>query len=61
MKKKRLNFAVCISSWSQPNTILEEYLVSSRWRINALRNWLFFEMDPMSRGRKDERFSCLLW
>ena len=36
---------------------LEEYLVSSRWRINALREWLFFEVEPFVTWRKDEQFA----
>ncbi|KXI29898.1 hypothetical protein AX660_07690 [Paraglaciecola hydrolytica] len=43
---------------SQPTYHLQEYLTSSRWRINALRDWLFFEVEPFVMWRKDEAFSA---
>ncbi|WP_340680995.1 hypothetical protein [Paraglaciecola sp.] len=46
-----------IEGLSRPNYHLKEYLVSSRWRVNALRDWLFFEIEPFVTWRKDERFS----
>jgi len=46
-----------IEGLSRPNYHLQEYLVSSRWRINALRDWLFFEVEPFVTWRRDERFS----
>jgi hypothetical protein len=57
-EKNALICGLYIEGLSQPNYHLEEYLVSSRWRINALRNWLFFEMEPYVTWRKDEAFSA---
>ena len=57
-EKNALICGLYIEGLSQPNYHLEEYLVSSRWRINALRDWLFFEMEPYVTWRKDEAFSA---
>ncbi|MEO9947471.1 MAG: hypothetical protein ABJH28_07805 [Paraglaciecola sp.] len=43
---------------SRPNFRLEEYLVSMRWRKNALRTWLFYEVEPFVLWRRDEHFSA---
>ncbi len=43
---------------SQPNYRAEEYLVSTRWRKNALREWLFFEVEPFVLWRRDEGFDA---
>jgi hypothetical protein len=43
---------------SQPNYRLEEYLVSVRWRKNALRDWLFYELEPFVLWRRDENFAA---
>ncbi len=43
---------------SQPTYQLDEYLVSVRWRKNALRDWLFFELEPFVLWRRDENFSA---
>jgi hypothetical protein len=48
---------IYIEGLSRPNYHVEEYLVSSRWRINALREWLFFEVEPFFTWPKDERFT----
>lgn len=47
-----------IEGLSQPNYRTEEYLISSRWRKNALREWLFFEIEPFVLWRRDEGFSA---
>lgn len=57
-EKNALIYGVYFEGLSQPNYHLEEYLVSSRWRINALREWLFFELEPYITWRKDEAFSA---
>ncbi len=43
---------------SRPDYRLEEYLTSVRWRKNALREWLFFEVEPFILWRRDESFSA---
>lgn len=43
---------------SQENYRLEEYLVSFRWRKNALREWLFYELEPFVLWQRDEGFSA---
>lgn len=43
---------------SQPNYRIEEYLISTRWRKNALREWLFFELEPFVMWRRNEGFSA---
>jgi len=47
-----------IEGESEPNYQVTEYLVSSRWRKNALRDWLFFEVEPFVLWRRDENFSA---
>ena len=47
-----------IEGLSRPNYHLEEYLVSLRWRKNALREWLFYEIEPFVLWRKEENFSA---
>lgn len=43
---------------SRPLYQLDEYLTSARWRKNALREWLFFEVEPFILWRRDENFSA---
>ncbi|MCV2884580.1 hypothetical protein OE749_07725 [Aestuariibacter sp. AA17] len=43
---------------SRPHYKLDEYLTSARWRKNALREWLFFEVEPYVLWRRDEHFSA---
>lgn len=57
-EKNALISGFYIEGLSRPNYHLEEYLVSSRWRLNALRDWLFFEVEPFVTWRKDEQFSA---
>ena len=47
-----------LEGFTQPNYHLAEYLISTRWRKNALRDWLFFEIEPNVMWRKDEDFSA---
>jgi hypothetical protein len=46
-----------IEGLSQPNYQLNEHYVSMRWRQNALREWLFYEVEPFILWRRDEHFS----
>ena len=56
--KNALISGAYIKGLSRPNYHTEEYLVSNRWRVNALRDWLFFEVEPFIIWRKDEQFSA---
>lgn len=47
-----------IEGESRPNYQVSEYLISSRWRRNALRDWLYFEVEPFVLWRRDEDFSA---
>ena len=47
-----------VEGLSRPNYHPQEYLLSNRWRLNALREWLFFEVEPFVMWRKDENFSA---
>lgn len=47
-----------VEGLSQPNYRIEEYLISSRWRKNAIREWLYFEVEPFVLWRRDEDFSA---
>ena len=47
-----------IEGLSKPDYRLEEYLTSVRWRRNAVREWLFFEVEPFILWRRDEQFSA---
>ncbi|BDX08567.1 hypothetical protein [Planctobacterium marinum] len=49
---------IYLEGLSQPNYRIEEYLISSRWRKNALREWLYFELEPFILWRRDESFSA---
>jgi hypothetical protein len=54
--KSALIYGFYIEGASQPNYRIEEYLVSTRWRKNALREWLFYEVEPFILWRRDENF-----
>lgn len=47
-----------IKGLNQPNYRTEEYLISCRWRKNAVREWLFFELEPFVLWRRNENFSA---
>ncbi|MFT4810995.1 MAG: hypothetical protein ACJAWQ_001314 [Paraglaciecola sp.] len=57
-EKNALIAGFYIEGLSRPNYRLEEYLVSLRWRKNALRKWLFYEVEPFILWRRDEQFSA---
>lgn len=57
-EESALVYGVYLEGLSQPTYRLEEYLVSTRWRKNALREWLFFEVEPFILWRRDENFSA---
>lgn len=57
-EKNALVSGFYIEGLSRPNYHLTKYLVSTRWRINAFRDWLFFEVEPLVTWRKDEDFSA---
>ena len=46
-----------IEGLSRPNYRLNEHYVSVRWRQNALREWLFYEIEPFILWRRDEHFA----
>ncbi|WP_233267331.1 hypothetical protein [Paraglaciecola sp. L3A3] len=56
--KNALISGIYFEGTSQPNFRLDEYLVSVRWRKNALREWLFYELEPFVMWRRDEGFSA---
>ncbi len=56
--KTALVYGVYIEGLSRPNYRLEEYLVSVKWRKNAMREWLFFDVEPFILWRRDESFSA---
>lgn len=47
-----------VDGLSQPNYQIREYLLSVRWRKNALREWLFFELEPFILWQRDEDFDA---
>lgn len=47
-----------IEGLNEPNYRTEEYLISARWRKNAVREWLYFEVEPFVLWRRDEHFSA---
>ncbi|MCY7295354.1 hypothetical protein [Alteromonas sp. a30] len=49
---------VYVEGESEPNYQVTEYLVSSRWRKNALREWLFFEVEPFVLWSREDNFSA---
>jgi len=53
-----LIYGLYLEGNSKPNYQISEYLVSSRWRKNALREWLFFEVEPFVLWRRNEDFSA---
>jgi hypothetical protein len=57
-EKNALIAGFYIEGLSRPNYRLDEYLVSLRWRKNALRKWLFYEVEPFILWRRDEQFSA---
>lgn len=56
--KSALITGIYLEGLSQPNYRIEEYLVSARWRKNAVREWLYFEVEPFVLWRRDENFSA---
>lgn len=57
-EKNALIAGFYIEGLSRPNYRLEEYLLSFRWRKNAHRKWLFYEVEPFVLWRRDEDFSA---
>ncbi|MDN4502119.1 hypothetical protein QX776_06880 [Alteromonadaceae bacterium BrNp21-10] len=55
--KSALIYGLYVEGNSQPNYRVEEYLISARWRKNALREWLYFEVEPFLLWRRDEDFN----
>jgi len=53
-----LVYGLYVEGLSQPNYRLEEYLVSVKWRKNAVREWLYFDVEPFILWRRDESFSA---
>ncbi|XOV79947.1 MAG: hypothetical protein ACFHVJ_03080 [Aestuariibacter sp.] len=49
---------IYVDGLTQPNYQVNEYLLSVRWRKNALREWLFFEVEPFVLWRRDESFDA---
>lgn len=43
---------------SEPNYQVREYLVSTRWRKNALREWLYFEVEPFILWHRRDDFDA---
>ena len=56
-EKNALVYGLYIEGNSQPSYRPEEYLLSMRWRKNALREWLFFEIEPFLIWRREEQFN----
>lgn len=55
--KTALVYGYYIEGLSQPDYRLNEHFVSVRYRKNALREWLFYEVEPFVLWRRDEGFS----
>lgn len=55
-EQNALVYGIYVEGKSQPSYRPEEYLLSTRWRMNALREWLFFEIEPFLMWRRDEQF-----
>ncbi|GGO65949.1 hypothetical protein [Bowmanella pacifica] len=55
-EKTAMIYGLYLEGGTRPNYRIEEYLVSTRWRKNALRKWLFFEVEPFLLWRRDEDF-----
>lgn len=53
-----LVYGFYVEGLSEPNYRLDEYLVSVKWRKNALREWLYFDVEPFILWRRDESFSA---
>lgn len=51
-----LIYGIFVEGNSQPYYRSEEFLLSARWRRNAVREWLFFELEPFVLWRRDEDF-----
>lgn len=57
-EKTAVIYGLYLEGLSRPNYRIEEYLTSVRWRQNALREWLFYEVEPFILWRRDESFSA---
>lgn len=57
-EKSALITGMYVDGLNKPNWQVNEYLVSIRWRRNALREWLFFELEPFVLWRRDEDFDA---
>ncbi|MBN7823734.1 hypothetical protein J0A66_00720 [Bowmanella dokdonensis] len=55
-EKTAVIYGLFVEGNSRPNYRDEEYLVSIRWRRNALREWLFFEVEPFVLWSREEEF-----
>jgi hypothetical protein len=54
--KSALVYGYYIEGLNRPNYQLNEHLTSIRFRQNALREWLFYEIEPFILWRRDEDF-----
>lgn len=52
--KKAVIYGFSVVGDSKPNYRTEEYQLSTRWRRNALKEWLYFEVEPFLLWRRDE-------
>ncbi len=56
-EKSAFIYGAYVEGNSKPTYQVTEYLVSTRWRKNALRDWLYFEVEPFILWRRDEDFA----
>lgn len=56
--KSALISGLYIDGLNKPTYRINEYLLSMRWRRNAIREWLFFELEPFVLWRRDEGFDA---
>ena len=57
-EKTALVYGLFIEGNSQPTYQINEYLASAKIRKNAVRDWLFFELEPFVMWPRDESFSA---
>lgn len=54
--KNAMVYGIYIEGQTKPANHVDEYLLTTRWRKNALRSWLFFEAGPFITWRKNEQY-----
>lgn len=55
-RKNAVSYNLYFQGNTRPNYRMELGIATFKWRFNAVRDWLFFEIEPFIGWRRDEKF-----